>query len=71
MWKEKAAEFAPQLGAYAEALRMAGKRVTGSWVSFAGGGRRGAGGVRGHPDRNAAPRAHSSKCQALPNNVRP
>jgi ATP-dependent exoDNAse (exonuclease V) beta subunit len=37
-WLEKAAEFAPQLGAYAEVLRMAGKNVLGAWVSFAVGG---------------------------------
>jgi ATP-dependent helicase/nuclease subunit A len=34
-WSEKAQDFAPQIAAYAEALRMAGKRVVGQWVSFA------------------------------------
>jgi ATP-dependent helicase/nuclease subunit A len=34
-WQAKAAEFAPQFAAYAEALRLAGKRVLEQWVSFA------------------------------------
>lgn len=37
-WTKKALEFAPQLAAYAEALRLAGKTVLGAWVSFAVGG---------------------------------
>lgn len=34
-WPAKAAEYAPQLATYAEALRLAGKRVLEQWVSFA------------------------------------
>jgi ATP-dependent helicase/nuclease subunit A len=34
-WQSKAAEFAPQFAAYAEALRLAGKTVFEQWVSFA------------------------------------
>jgi ATP-dependent exoDNAse (exonuclease V) beta subunit len=34
-WQAKAAEFAPQFAAYAEALRLAGKPVLEHWVSFA------------------------------------
>jgi ATP-dependent helicase/nuclease subunit A len=34
-WGKRALDFAPQIAAYAEALRMAGKRVAGQWVSFA------------------------------------
>ena len=34
-WLTKAAEFGPQFAVYAEALRLAGKRVLEQWVSFA------------------------------------
>jgi ATP-dependent exoDNAse (exonuclease V) beta subunit len=37
-WAAKAAEFAPQFAAYAEALRMAGYSVREQWVNFAVGG---------------------------------
>jgi len=34
-WCYKAREYAPQLAAYAEVLRMAGRRVLSQWISFA------------------------------------
>jgi ATP-dependent helicase/nuclease subunit A len=37
-WQAKATEFAPQLAAYAEALRLAGKRVFEVWIHFTVGG---------------------------------
>lgn len=37
-WQAKAAEFAPQLAVYGEALRLAGKRVLEMWIHFTVGG---------------------------------
>jgi hypothetical protein len=37
-WQAKATEFAPQLAAYAEALRLADKRVLEMWIHFTVGG---------------------------------
>jgi ATP-dependent exoDNAse (exonuclease V) beta subunit len=34
-WRDKAAEYVPQLGAYAAVLRMSGRRVLSQWLSFA------------------------------------
>jgi hypothetical protein len=34
-WRERAAGYGPQLAAYAEALKAAGKPVLAQWVSFA------------------------------------
>lgn len=34
-WRAKAREYAPQLAAYTEALRMAGTHVLSQWISFA------------------------------------
>lgn len=34
-WRDKAREYAPQLAAYAEVLRLAGKNVWSQWISFA------------------------------------
>ena len=33
-WRERAQEYAPQLAAYAQALRMAGRHVLSQWISF-------------------------------------
>lgn len=33
-WREKASEYAPQLAAYAEVLRMAGRHVLSQWLSY-------------------------------------
>jgi len=52
-WRDRAGEYAPQLAAYAEVLRMAGKNVSSQWISFAITG----GAVRGnvsHPASQAA-----------------
>jgi RecB family exonuclease len=59
-WEQKANEFAPQFAAYAEALRLAGKRVLEMWVTFcvAGGAvrlrERDAGMLQGAPDPGAS-----------------
>jgi hypothetical protein len=50
-WRTKAAEFGPQFAVYAEALRLAGKRVLEQWVSFALAG----GAVQMVPGQRAAP----------------
>jgi ATP-dependent helicase/nuclease subunit A len=46
-WREKALEYVPQLAAYAEVLRMAGKTVLSQWISFAVAG--GVVEIRQHP----------------------